>query len=182
MFNSKYSLRTAVKQRLRSMSPAARREESEVLWRRLIAHPAFRVATHVMLFHGLPDEPQTSEWLERILPLGKKVWLPVVVGDEIEVRRYDGPQSLREGAFGILEPTGAPLEDLSLLELIVVPGVAFDAEGHRLGRGRGYYDRFLSRLPDASVPTLGCCFACQLLPAVLVEPFDRPVSEVISPC
>ena len=171
MPNSKSSLRTAVKQRLRSMSPAARREESEVLWRRLIAHPAFRVATHVMLFHGLPDEPQTSEWLERILPLGKKVWLPVVVGDEIEVRRY-----------GILEPTGAPLEDLSLLELIVVPGVAFDAEGHRLGRGRGYYDRFLSRLPDASVPTLGCCFACQLLPAVPVEPFDRPVSEVISPC
>lgn len=177
--DSKSSLRKAVKQCLRSMSPAQRRAESEELWQRLSQHPAFLAATRVMLFHGLPDEPQTSAWLERMLCLGKQVWLPVVVGDEIEVRRYDGPQSLREGAFGILEPTGAPLEDLSQLELIVVPGVAFDDAGHRLGRGRGYYDRFLSRLPDASVPTLGCCFSCQRVPAVPVEPFDRPVSEVI---
>lgn len=88
--------------------------------------------------------------------------------------------ALRCGAFGIMEPdTDAAFDDLASIDVVLVPGVAFTPDGDRLGRGRGYYDRFLAKLP-ASTLTIGLCYPSQLLPQLPIDPWDRKLDKVIS--
>lgn len=100
------------------------------------------------------------------------------MGNDLELRRYTGPADLTVGAFGIEEPTGEPFTHYDEIDLAVIPGVAFDAKGHRLGRGRGYYDRLLPRLTAAR--KLGICFPFQLVDEVPAEPLDIDMDEVIT--
>lgn len=91
-----------------------------------------------------------------------------------------GSDSLREGAFHIMEPVGERFTDLQIIDVILIPGIAFDAQGHRLGRGKGYYDRFLSSLTSHFSPLLiGVCFDFQKVSEVPVDKFDISVDEVI---
>ena len=89
---------------------------------------------------------------------------------EIELHHYTGPHDLQPGAFGIMEPTGTPVADPSTVDVAVIPGMAFDAAGHRLGRGKGYYDRLLSRMPHTY--RIGLCHAWQLVPHVPTDDHD----------
>lgn len=149
------------------------------IMRRLENHPRFKSAQTVLLFHSLPDEPCTHQ-LIRSAAAEKTVLLPVVVdGETLELREYRGEHTLAGGAFGILEPGGESFTDFSRIDLAVIPGVAFDAHGNRLGRGKGYYDRLLQRLAPYKVPTLGMCFDFQKLPSVPAEPHDIAVDEVL---
>ncbi len=150
-------------------------EWSQQLIGQLKAHPWFREATNVMLFANLPDEPDTRPLL---LSKEKNLFLPVVIGDDLEIRRYVSDDRMREGEFGIMEPLGEALTDLSILDLVVVPGVAFDKAGHRLGRGRGYYDRLFAR-PDMHAKRLGYAYPFQIFPAVPSEPHDALMDEVL---
>ena len=104
--------------------------------------------------------------------------LPVVVGDDLELRLYTGPEDLKPGAYGIEEPTGELFTDYADIDFIVVPGVAFDRNGNRLGRGKGYYDRLLPRIPSAH--KAGICFPFQLVEEVPAEPFDIRMDEIIT--
>ena len=114
---------------------------------------------------------------------GKTVLLPKVLDAErMELRRYSGPQDLMEGAFHIMEPIGEPFTDYRLIDVALIPGVAFDAAGHRLGRGRGYYDRFLHSMQTvaSSHPLLlGVCFDFQKVASVPVDINDILVDGVI---
>lgn len=102
----------------------------------------------------------------------------MVVGDELELRIYKGPQELEvRGLYGIAEPTGEIFTDYDAIELAVIPGVAFDSAGHRLGRGKGYYDRLLPQLPNAL--KAGLCFPFQLIEEVPAESFDICMDTVI---
>ena len=96
-------------------------------------------------------------------------------------RRYTGPRDLQEGAYGIQEPVGSPFTDYAQIDLALIPGVAFDADGHRLGRGRGYYDRFLAShlSPLTSHLLIGVCFDFQKVDAVPYDANDIPVNMVI---
>lgn len=145
---------------------------------RLERHPRFRAARTVLLFHALPDEPCTHRLL-RDWHLRKTLLLPVVAGNDLLIRHYDGPESLHEGAFRILEPSGKLFTDYAAIDLAVIPGVAFDNCGHRVGRGRGYYDRLLSHPAFSGVHKLGYCFDFQKFETVPAEPFDVPVDEVL---
>ncbi len=129
----------------------------------------------ILLYHALPDEPD----LQMLYDDNRQLLLPVVVGDDLVLRHYRGGASLQEGAFHILEPTGEdfPRERYDEIDLVLVPGMAFDNEGHRLGRGRGYYDRLLPRLTKAY--KIGVCFPFQLVPRVPAEPHDIAVSETV---
>lgn len=89
----------------------------------------------------------------------------------------NSPDDLQEGAFHILEPTGTAFTDYDSIEIAVVPGMSFDAEGHRLGRGKGYYDRFLPRIPRAY--KIGICFDFQKTPHVPTDAHDVPMDEVL---
>ena len=128
-----------------------------------------------MLYASLPDEVQTldfiEEWKKR-----KHIILPTVVGDDIIPMELTADCPMVEGSFHILEPQSN--QYAGPLDLIVVPGMAFDRQGHRLGRGKGYYDRFLIKYPE--VKTIGICFDFQLLDEVPAEPHDQLIDEIIS--
>ena len=95
----------------------------------------------------------------------------------MEIRRYTGPESLRISSYGILEPTGEPFTQYENIDFALIPGMAFDADGNRLGRGKGYYDRFLPLMTRAR--KVGICFPFQFLPHIPTEPTDMPMDEVI---
>ena len=139
----------------------------------------WKEAQTVLLYHALPDEPDLQSLLDEGLLRGKQLLLPVVVGDDLVLKHFKGKDSLCEGAFHILEPVGEdfPLEQYHQIDLALIPGMAFDYAGHRLGRGKGYYDRLLPRIPQAY--KLGVCFPFQLLDSIPSEPHDIPVREVI---
>ena len=101
------------------------------------------------------------------------------VGNDLEFRLYEGEASLHaQGKFGILEPTGSLLPADAAVGLILVPGVAFTDQGARLGHGKGYYDRTLSRYPTAY--KLGVAFGFQMVDHIPMEPHDRTMDGVVN--
>ena len=143
----------------------------------IVAMAEYAEAQTLLAYCAMPDEIGTSELISRSYACGKTVVLPVVVGESLELRKYD-PSKLRPGFRGIMEPSddAEPVPPAGI-DLAIIPGMAFDAEGHRLGRGGGFYDHLL---PQLSCPTIGICFSCQIVPEIPVEPFDTPVFTVIS--
>ena len=141
-----------------------------------------RDARVVMAYYALPDEVCTRQLIDDLLAEGKTVLLPKVLDDEtMELRRYTGPDSLCEGAFHIMEPVGEPFTDYQQIDVALIPGMAFDAQGHRLGRGKGYYDRFLSQssIFNFQFKAIGVCFDFQKVTEVPVGPHDVSVNLVI---
>lgn len=177
IYKAKQALRKDMAARKSAFASTDLLDRSELILRRLEELPLFQTAKQVALYHALPGEVQTAAFIERWY--GKKrLFLPLVVGDDLRLLRYSGSESLQKGAFGIWEPKpdGEEAEE-GAIDLIIVPGVAFDRQCHRLGRGRGFYDRLLSAL-DA--PKVGICFDFQLVASVPVEPFDRPMDHVVT--
>ena len=150
-------------------------EQSEIILSKLEKHPAFKEAKTVMLYSALPDEVQTQAFLEKWRHQ-KKIILPTVVGDDIIPVELAENTGFAVGDFNILEPQNEPYT--GNYDLIVVPGVAFDRKGNRIGRGRGYYDRFLCHHLD--VKRIGICFDFQLVDQVPVEDNDIVMDEIIS--
>lgn len=145
---------------------------------RLLAHPRIAAADSVMMYYSLPDEVCTHEAVDRLLSAGKRVYLPAVISEtEMELRCYESAADLQEGSFKIKEPVGRPFTAYGEIEIAVIPGMAFDVTGNRLGRGKGYYDRFLSRIQQAY--KLGVCFPFQLLPSIPAEETDVRMDEVL---
>jgi 5-formyltetrahydrofolate cyclo-ligase len=139
--------------------------------------PVFQSSHRIALYHALPDEVQTVGLLER-WHKSKQVFLPVVLGNELVMCPYTGESELQPGSFGIMEPQGElPPEEPSSLDLLIVPGVAFDRDKNRLGRGKGFYDRLLA---DLDVPTIGLCFDFQLFTQIPTDAHDRRMSYIIT--
>lgn len=173
----KEELRQQIKQLKRQFTPAQLEELSLPVLARL--RPLLAEAQTIMAYYSLPDEVCTHQLIDELVAEGKTVLLPKVLDDEtMELRRYTGRHDLREGAFHIMEPIGA-LFTSSAIDIALIPGVAFDAFGHRLGRGRGYYDRFLSSLRTVPTEFIGICFDFQKVPEVPVDANDIPVDLVI---
>ena len=137
------------------------------------------VATTMLLYYPLSDEVDVRPLIQMAYQDGHRVLLPVVVGDDLELRLYEGEESLRAGAYNIMEPVG-PLfrsEEYEQIQLAIVPGMAFDATGHRLGRGKGYYDRLLPQLTAAY--KVGVCYPFQFVADVPSEEHDVTMNEVV---
>ena len=139
--------------------------------------PEFRAARTVAVFAALPDEPATDEVLARWAST-RRVVLPRVEGDAMRFYACR-PDALVFGAFGILEPQGERPCPAGEIDLVVCPGVAFTADGRRLGRGRGYYDRHLGD-PAFRGFRVGVCYAHQLVDDLPVEPHDVRMDRVIT--
>lgn len=175
----KQQLRQTIRQRKQQYSSQQREAWSKEIEQMLLSHPRMQAARVVMLYYALPDEVDTRHLVDTLLKEGKTVILPKCVDKEhIEPRQYTGPDDLAEGIYNLLEPVGKPYHDLDSIELIIVPGMSFDSMGHRLGRGRGYYDRFLAQVPRAY--KIGVCFDFQRVKQVPVDDNDRVMNEVIS--
>ena len=133
----------------------------------------------IMAYWPLPDEVDIRPLIDQLVAEGKTVVLPKITGDEtMELRRYTSRADLQEGAFHIMEPVGEPFVDYDQIDVALVPGMAFDAAGHRLGRGKGYYDRFLAAHPH--LVKIGICFPFQRVAEVPSEAHDIIMDEVIS--
>lgn len=174
---TKQELRAQIRALKKQYTPGQLLELSRPVVRRLEQHPDFVNAKVVMAYYSLPDEVDTHELLRRHPE--KTFLLPVVQGDDLLIKVFDPAQGMRMGALHVEEPdTDRLFTDLDSIDTVVVPGMAFDADGTRMGRGRGFYDRFLPRLSRAR--RLGLCFPFQFVEAVPREPFDIPMHEVIT--
>ena len=177
IYKAKQALRKDMAAKKSAFTATELLDRSVLILRRLEESPLFQAAEQVALYHALPGEVQTAAFIER-WHQQKRLFLPLVVGDDLRLLRYTGPASLQKGAFGIWEPKPDGEEaEAGEIDLIIVPGVAFDAQCHRLGRGRGFYDRLLSSL---HAPKIGICFDFQLVPSVPVESFDHPMDHVVT--
>ena len=188
---TKNELRRLVRQRKACLSVEERQALSYQISQQVLESEWWVSARTILLYHALPDEVDTSLLLRSALSIEgellnyssdyqKVVLLPVVVGEELELRQYTGPDSMKEGAFGILEPVGEafPVWRYPEVDLAIIPGMAFDGQGHRLGRGKGYYDRLLPRLTRCR--KVGLCFDFQLVDDVPFEDYDVVMDGVVS--
>ena len=161
--------------------------------------PEFLAANTVMLFANLPDEIGTFSLIDKCIAMGKKVFLPVINGDDMTACEFNGEYKI--GKYGIKEPVVKQLgvnysvpEPVDVLltdrekgpesvennipfNFILVPGVAFSPNGYRLGRGKGYYDKFLSKYTN--LITIGVCFREQFYLDIPTEPHDIPMQRVL---
>lgn len=172
---NKKDLRQSIRAAKKQHTPEELRKQSAAVMQKLAEHPRFLAAEKVMLYASLPDEVETLAFIETWRHR-KTIVLPTVVGDDIIPVELADDTAFAEGDFHIPEPQNHPYT--GDFDLIVVPGMAFDAEGHRLGRGRGYYDRFLALHPQ--VHTIGLCFDFQFVPEVPCEPHDRIIDEILT--
>lgn len=153
---------------------------SDTIMAQVERQDAFAKAKVVLLYWSMSDEVQTHSFVNRWYR-DKVLLLPCVDGDDLRLRRYTGPECLVAGEqFGIGEPSADTPEwtDLDAVELIIVPGVAFDRDGNRMGRGRGFYDRLLKSTPNAV--KIGVAYSFQLIDNVPVEPHDVKMNLIIT--
>jgi 5-formyltetrahydrofolate cyclo-ligase len=155
------------------MHEAARR--SAQACERLARARGFRAARRIVLYAPLEGEVDVTPLAATVLQGGRILYYPRVTDDRLEFVRAE-PATLRPGRFGVPEPPdGEPLESAALF---VVPGLAFDLRGVRLGRGAGYYDRAFARNPEAL--RLGIAFEFQIMPRLPQAAWDVPMSAVVT--
>lgn len=145
---------------------------------RLVSLPAFGAAPHIVAYSPAGNEIDPGELVEAAQLAGQPVYYPRRTGTSLEFLRAD-QKTLRPGPGGILEPTnGEPLPESAAGVLFLVPGVAFDPRGVRLGRGAGCYDRALARFADARL--LGLAYDFQVVPSLPEAPWDVRMHAVVT--
>lgn len=179
----KDELRRQMRQRKQQYTQQQLEELSLPVLARL--RPRLAEARIILAYYSLPDEVNTHQLIDDLLADSKTVLLPTVIGEGLmEWHVYSSKSELKNGAFGIGESAGELYSGFSKYTspsekqmIALVPGVAFDAVGRRLGRGKGYYDRFLAAHPH--IYKIGVCFDFQRVMEVPVDEQDVPVDEVI---
>ncbi len=173
----KQELRRTIRQRKRAMSEAEIEERSSKLAKLFAASEAYRNAKTIYGYLPYNQEVRTVPMLEQALRDGKRVAVPKVYGDEMKFLYMEDLTQVEKGYAGIPEPIAdGPIAD-DETALVLMPGLAFDPQGHRIGYGGGFYDKFLSAEPNH--PTLALCYEFQLLPQLETEDHDIPVDTVI---
>lgn len=174
---NKSELRAYIKRLFRQTTDCEREQWSEDICRRIKSDRKVTEAECIMAFYPLGDEVNIRPLLDALHEDGKTILLPMVNGDcDMTLRIYDGNKNMEQGALGTRHPQGEDFLDYGKIDVALVPGQAFDKEGHRLGRGKGYYDRFLKRLNRAY--TIAVCFPYQIVDAVPFEPHDITIDHV----
>ena len=161
------------------LSVAEKIEAAERVFDTLRNMAAYTVAKRVLLYHSLDDELSTRQFLENAVESsGKTFYLPRVNGVNLEILPYDRTR-MHLGAFRIEEPDGDDVVSIDDIDLVIVPGVAYDRKGNRVGRGKGFYDRLLSERRK-NLTTIGVCYSFQLVDEIDAEDHDVAVDFVIT--
>ncbi len=172
----KRALRKLIKETKRQYSGEELDIKSEAIFAQVEQLPEFAQSNCVMAYMALADEVRTQNFVKKWV--GKKIIvLPIVKGDDLELRELTPDGNLEAGeSFGILEPLGGRLVSVGEIDIAIIPGVAFDMENNRMGRGRGYYDKLLS---IAQFYKIGVCFDFQMFESVPVDVFDKKMDKVV---
>lgn len=171
----KPSLRRMVGQLKKLLTEGEKRRQADSVFAQIEQLQQFKVATDIAVYWSLDDEIATHRFIEKWFER-KRLWLPVVVGDDLIFRQFEGIAKMTAGAFGILEPTGRQLNNVAQIGLIIVPGVAFDLQNNRMGRGRGFYDRLLA---NSKAYKIGIAYSCQIFNQIPTEQTDIPMDLVV---
>ena len=172
---NKDTVRSRMRARKALLSNDERLSAANAVFRQVEQNPAFMLAERILVYHSLPDELSTLDFIDR-WHTRKRFFLPRVNGVNLDILPYDRSR-LHLGAFHIEEPDGEELTPVEDIELIIVPGVAYDRRGCRVGRGKGYYDRLLS---GTKAVKIGVAYDFQLVDDIDTDEFDVPVDIVIT--
>jgi 5-formyltetrahydrofolate cyclo-ligase len=165
---------------LRDAIPRERRAEMSAAIRdRLLDEIRSRGARAVFVFRSFGSEVDTHGLIERVAGEGGRVLLPVLQDGALEAARWTPGEPLVRSGYGALEPAEREIVQPAEVDLVVVPGLAFDLRGYRVGYGRGYYDGYLRRLPPGAA-RIGAAFAAQVVDHVPHGASDEPVDAIVT--
>lgn len=174
------SEKTKIRRRIRNkkniLSDMEKSQSSVSVFEKIEALPEFINAKSVLLYWSLPDELPTHNFIVK-WSTKKQMLLPMVKGDKMLIKPFTTADELRKSDMGIWEPE-AQKEYQRQIDLVIAPGIAFDKNKNRLGRGKGYYDRYFN---NKNVTKVGVCYDFQLLETIPTEPFDAKMDIVITP-
>lgn len=174
---NKQELRRRIREKKRAMTLAQIEQKSARLGELFAASEAYRSAKAIYGYMPYNQEVRTVPMLERALRDGKRVAVPKCYGEEMRFIWMDDLSKVEKGYAGIPEPIAdGPVAD-DEAALVLMPGLAFDPQGHRIGYGGGFYDKFLAKEPNH--PTLALCYDFQMLDELKTEEYDIPVDTVL---
>lgn len=179
ILSEKRKIRKEILEKLKSQNKEKVLEKSAVVKKRLFESEEFKKAGCVVFYVSMANEVSTHEMIDESIQMGKVIGVPVVIKGEKDLtisQISDRIRELENGPYGLSQPKAAEIKPISYddMDLVLVPGVAFDKDNNRLGRGKGYYDRFLTKLPKHAI-TIGVCFDFQVIESVPRLPHDIPV-------
>ncbi|HZJ73899.1 MAG TPA: 5-formyltetrahydrofolate cyclo-ligase [Perlabentimonas sp.] len=174
--------KTALRKHIRNLKRQANAEEmlrdSESIFSKIESLDAFKRAKTVLAYWSMPDEVCTHQFVTKWYKK-KDILLPLVVDDILQLKFFTGMETMVVGpSFGILEPQNGANYKNEPIDFAIIPGVAFDASGNRMGRGKGYYDKLLNKNVILKV---GVCFNFQLVDKIPTDSFDIPMDMVVTP-
>ena len=173
----KKAIRIKIRDMKKTISEDTKAVQSQSIFQTLVNKPDFQNAQTILCYWSMPDEVHTHDFVMQWYKK-KTILLPVVQGNELELKIFQGLDSMQTGtAYGIKEPIGSVFQNFSDIDIIIVPGVAFDKMGNRLGRGKAYYDKLLRVAFRAK--KIGVCFDFQFIEKIPVEVHDIPMDEVL---
>ena len=171
----KSEIRRKIKNLRMMLSEMEKASAAEEVFSQLEKTAAFMLADNILMYHSLPDELSTIKFLKKWHDR-KRFFLPRVNGVNLDILPYEETR-LELGSFHIEEPTGDDVVDVDDIELMIIPAVAFDRKGNRLGRGKGFYDRLLS---SSRATKIGVGYEFQLFDSIPSEPHDVAMDMVIT--
>lgn len=176
-YMDKNTLRSTIRALRNNLSTEERIAKSRAISKKLESHPRFKAAQIILFYVSTPEEVDTHELIQTHLNK-KTILVPTVHGNHLKCYELTKWNQLKKGTYGILEiPSTLHSPFTQPPELIIVPGIAFDTKGHRVGYGKGYYDNTLSR---HSAPTIGLAYQLQVVDHIPQEPHDQAVDILIT--
>jgi len=177
---TKRQLRNILLNRLKKQTEREREHKSRLIERKLLKQEGFIKAKRIMFYLAFNGEVKTESMINKARELGKEIYVPVCDTKKklLKPCRLNKNSGLKKGPYQILQPQTQEYLPLDDLDLVIVPALAFDKNGNRLGRGKGYYDRFLKKI-SAHTYSIGLAFDFQILPNLPLKPYDIAVDKVL---
>ena len=173
--SEKELIRERIKKKKQQLTDKEKEIEAANVFEKIEALPEFINAHNIMIYWSMPDELPTHNFIIR-WSKKKTMLLPVVKGEDMLIKPFSTKEELKQGSLGIWEPD-VQKEYLNSIDLVIVPGVAFDRDKSRLGRGKGYYDRYFI---NKRIVKIGVCFDFQLLESIPIDSFDIKMDKVVT--
>lgn len=176
VFQNKKRIRLEIKELKKHVSEAQKQLDADAVFGKIELMPEFLKAQTVFMYWSLPDELPTHAYVEK-WSANKQILLPAIVEEKMVLKNYISRSKMKSGLLGVQEPDEHESYEGSV-DLVIVPGIAFDEKKERLGRGKGYYDNFLKSNRSYNV---GVCFDFQLIDSVPVTADDIRMDKVVTP-
>lgn len=173
----KQNLRREMRFKNRNIGTTESNRQAATLWNKLINDIQFKSAKTILFYWSMSDELPTINVIESLYKAQKTILLPVIKNDILTLKEFRGIENMQpEPVYGILEPLGKCFTAMNKIDVVVVPGLAFDTACNRMGRGKGYYDKLLSSIPQSL--KIGVGYNHQLIDSIPIEKHDIPLSSI----